>query len=238
MAITHTFTNDEDYIGLEEEGKLLLTTHALGKGSNNVEKTGANGAYVASRTFGTTCAPSCSYEIVSAIEQLKKRLGKVYQSTRALATGPIALRSFTISTSAGGKPSFTAEGVEIESGATHALHEFETTAIAISPAYEALLFGAATFTESATVALNESTYTAECSLDPTKVDGVPVASDATAGKETVTLRFWSSNGAPSITVASGWNVTSPLTRTRDDGDFEVWECTLTHYLAASTPSNS
>ena len=238
MAIIHTFTNDEDYIGLEEEGKLLLTTHSLGKSSNLVEKTGANGAYVASRAFGTTCAPSCNYEIVAAIAAFKKKLGKVYQSTRALATGPIALRSFTISTSAGGKPSFSAEGVEIESGATGALHEYETTAIDISPAYEAILFGAATFTESASVALNESTYTAECGLEPTKVDGVPVASDATAGKETVTLRFWSSNGAPSVTAASGWNINSPLTRTRDDGDFEVWECALTKYLTASTPSNS
>ena len=238
MAIVHTFTNDEDYLGLEEEGKLLLTTHALGKSSNVVEKTGANGAYVANKVFGTLCAPSCSYEIVSAIAQFKKKLGKVYQSTRALASGPIALRSFTVSTSAGGKPSFSAEGVEIEAGATGAAHEFETSQIAISPDYHAILFGAATFTESDTCGLSESTYTAECSLDPTKVDGVPVASDATAGKETVTLRFWSSNGAPSITAASGWFISSPMTRTRDDGDFEVWECTLTHYLTASTPSSS
>lgn len=238
MAITHTFTNDEDYIGLEEEGKLLLTTHALGKSSNNVEKTGANGAYAASRTFGTTCAPSCSYEIIAAIATFKKLLGKVYQNTRALATGPIALRSFTISTSAGGKPTFTAEGVQIEAGATGAAHFFQTSEIAISPDYHALLFGAATFTGSATCDLSESTYTAECSLEPTKVDGVPVASDATAGKETVTLRFWSSNGAPSITEANGWNITSPLTRTRDDGDFEVWECTLTHFLTPSNPPAS
>ena len=238
MAIVHTFTNDEDFLGLEEEGKLILTTHSLGKSSNIVEKTGANGAYVANRTFGTTCAPSCSYEIADVIATFKKKLGKVYQSTRALATGPIALRSFTISTSAGGKPTFTAEGVEIEAGATGAAHEFETSPIAISPDYHALLFGAVTFTGSSTCDLSESTYTAECNLEPTKVDGVPVASDATAGKETVMLRFWSSNGAPSITAASGWSITSPLTRTRDDGDFEVWECTLTHYLAASTPSNS
>ena len=238
MAITHTFQNDEDFIGLEEEGNLLLTTHSLGKSSNLVEKTGANGAYVANKLFGTSCAPSCSYEIVAAIEQFKKQLGKVYQSTRALATGPVALRSFTISTSAGGKPTFSAEGVEIEAGATAAAHVFETSPIAISPDYHAILFGAAEFTGSDTCDLSESTYTAECSLDPTKVDGVPVASDATAGKETVNLRFWSSNGAPSITAATGWTITSPLTRTRDDSDFEVWECTLTHYLAASTPASS
>ena len=128
--------------------------------------------------------------------------------------------------------------MQIEAGATGAAHFFQTSEIAISPDYHALLFGAATFTGSATCDLSESTYTAECSLEPTKVDGVPVASDATAGKETVTLRFWSSNGAPGVAAANGWNITSPLTRTRDDGDFEVWECTLTHFLTPSNPPAS
>lgn len=238
MAITHTFPNDEDYIGLEEEGKLLLTTHSLGKNFNLVEKQGRNGDFAANREFGTTCSPSCNYEIVGTIAQFKKKLGKVYQNTRSLATGPIALKSFSISTSAGGKPTFSAEGVQIETGATGALHEFETSAIALSPDNHASTFGAFTLTGSSTVDLASSTYTADCTLDPSTVDGNPVASDATGGFETVAATFWSSSGAPSLTLANGWFYASPLTRSRDDGDMETWECTLKHYLAASTPSNS
>jgi len=242
MAITHTFTTDEDYLGLEEEGKLLLTAHSLGKSTNLVEKQGANGDFAAHREFGTTCAPSCSYEIVSAQAAFKKLLGKVYQSTRTLATGPIALKSFTISTSAGGKPTFSAEGVQIETGATSAAHQFQTSEIPISPDNHASTFGVFTVEgpSGGTAELATSTYTADCTLDPATVDGVPVASDAVGGFEIVQATFWSTGGAPTITAntTDGWFISSPLTRSRDDGDMETWECTLKHYLAASTPSNS
>ena len=240
MAITHTFTTDEDFLGLEEEGKLLLTTHSLGKSDNLVEKQGANGGFVAHKVFGTTCAPSCNYEIVSAQTAFKKLLGKVYQSTRSLATGPIALKSFTISTSAGGKPTFSAEGVQIEAGATSAAHQFETSEISISPDNHAITFGAFTVAspQGGTAELASSTYTADCTLDPATADGVPVASDAVGGFETVAVTFWSTGGAPVVTEETGWFLSSPLTRTRDDGDFETWECTLKHYLAASTPAAS
>ncbi len=242
MAITHTFTTDEDFIGLEEEGKLLLTTHSLGKSNNLVEKQGANGDFAAHREFGITCSPSCNYEIVAAIEQFKKQLGKVYQGTRVLATGPIALKSFSISTSAGGKPTFSAEGVQIEADATSAAHQLQTSEIPISPDNHASTFGAFTVASPTgqTAELSSSTYTADCTLDPQTVDGVPVASDAVGGYETVQATIWSTGGAPTITpdTAHGWFVSSPLTRGRDDGDMETWECTLKHYLTASTPSNS
>ena len=238
MAITHTFTTDEDFLGLEEEGKLLLTTHSLGKSDNLVEKQGADGDFVAHRVFGTTCAPSCNYEIVSAQTAFKKLLGKVYQSTRSLATGPIALKSFTISTSAGGKPTFSAEGVQIEAGATSCAHQFETSEISISPDNHAIDFGAFSFTGDSDTDLASSTYTADCTIDPAEVDGLPVASDAAGGFETVQATFWSADGAPSVTAntTDGWFISSPLTRTRDDGDFETWECTFKHYLEASTPA--
>lgn len=239
MAITRTFTDDEDYIGLEVEGKIVLSGSTLNKASNITEKTGANGAYVAHKVFGTNCDPTSNYKIVADVTGFTKNLGQVYNAGNATGTkltGPVALASIQVSTSAGGEPTMTATGVEIEAGGTAAECVFATPEINLSPEYHAQNFGAFTFAGSATCDLSESTFEASATVQPTSVDGVRLASDAHSAKATVSVTLWSSGEEPTITAAAGWHVENPLTRSRDDGDFPTWTISFAKFLTAAAPA--
>lgn len=222
-----------DYVGLGGSG-LELRTNSLWKSATFLEKVGANGAYVASEVFGTVAAPSCDYAISGAISSFTKNLGYVYSAQ----TDPYALQSITISTSAGGEPTVSASAVQLESGASRTVCVFATPSVDLTTAWHALTFGAFTYTDSSTLALQDSTFTAECQINVPTVNGAPVASDATAGKATVTATFWSASETtvPSITDGTGWIRSAPLTCTGADGDMFTWTATWTKHLTASTAS--
>lgn len=78
-------------------------------------------------------------------------------------------------------------------------------------------------------------YSASISLDPTTINGVPQASDATQGIETVSITMWSSSEttAPEITIADGWHQTNDWACTGADSSMFVWTATLTKYLTAT-----
>jgi hypothetical protein len=71
-------------------------------------------------------------------------------------------------------------------------------------------------------------------LSPTTVNNEPVASDATAGRQTVNATFWSSSESdiPDVTISDGWHVTTDWTCTGADASMFVWTVTLTKYLTA------
>jgi len=112
---------------------------------------------------------------------------------------------------------------------------YATDSVSLSPARHALTFGAFTYTESLSCALQTSEYEATCTLDPTTINGDPVASDATGGRQTVNVTVWSSSetAAPAVTVASGWHQTADWTCTGADASMFVWTATFTKYLAAT-----
>lgn len=69
------------------------------------------------------------------------------------------------------------------------------------------------------------------------INGEPVASDATAGTETVTITMWSSSEetAPSVsfTTGEGWQITSDWTCTGADSSMYVWTATYQRFLKAT-----
>lgn len=111
-------------------------------------------------------------------------------------------------------------------------------ALSVSPARHALTFGAFSYTESLSCALQSSQFEATASIQPTTVNNDPVASDTTGGRETVTVTVWtnSETDAPSVTPASGWHVTSDWTCTGPDASMFTWTATFTKYLAAEQAS--
>ena len=86
--------------------------------------------------------------------------------------------------------------------------------------------------------MQNSEYEATCNLQPTTINNDPVASDATAGRETVNVTFWSSSETedPAVVVANGWHITSDWTCTGADASMFVWTATFTRYLTASQAS--
>lgn len=141
-----------------------------------------------------------------------------------------------MSTGAGQEPTLNATAVQIEEGATRSVCVYPTTAVTLSPARHASTFGIFTFTETRDLTLQGCDYSASITLDPTKINGEPVASDSTAGIETISITMWSSSeeNAPEITnVEEGWHITSDWACTGADSSMFVWTATYSHYLTAS-----
>ena len=223
------FAAKTDLVGLATTG-LELRSNGQNASNSVLQIPGSDGSILGDEVFGHIKAPTCEYAITGDVTLSGISLGTVYGSD-----GAYALQHLHVSTSAGGEPTVTADAVQIESGATRAVCTYAVDSLSLSPARHALTFGAFTFTESASLALQSSDFDAAVTLDPTTINGNPVASDATAGVETVQATFWatSESTAPSVTVASGWHIISDWTCTGADSSLFSWTVTLTKYLTAS-----
>ena len=227
-----SFAAKVDYVGLARTGLVLRSNGQ--NGSNSVlEIPGANGSIIGDEVYGHIKAPTCEYAISGTVSLDNIALGKVYGSN-----GKYALTRIHVSTGAGQEPTVDADSVQIESNATQSVCTYAVDSQSLTPARHALTFGAFTYTESTNLALQTSEFEATCTLDPTTVNGEPVASDATAGRETVTVTFWSSSEgtAPSVTVDNDWHITSDWTCTGADASMFVWTATFTKYLTATQAS--
>lgn len=224
-----SFAAKIDYVGLERTGLALRSNGQ--NGSNSVlEIPAADGSILGDEVFGHIKAPTCEYAISGTASLSGIQLGKVYGSN-----GAYALTRLQVSTGAGQEPTVNADAVQIESGATQAVCTYAVDSLSVTPARHALTFGAFTYTESINLALQSSEFEATCTLDPTTVNGDPVASDATAGRETVTVTMWSSSEstAPSVTISNGWHQTADWTCTGADASLFSWTATFTKYLTAT-----
>ena len=224
-----SFAAKTDLVGLARTGLELRSNGQ--NGSNSVlQIPGSDGSILGDEIFGHIKAPTCEYAITGSVTLSDLKLGKVYNSD-----APYALQHVHVSTSAGGEPTVTADAVQIEAGATQAVCTYDVDSLTLSPARHALTFGAFTYTESTALALQSSEFDAVVNLDPTTINGDPVASDATAGVETISVTMWASTEttAPTVTIASGWHVTADWTCTGSDSSMFVWTATFTKYLTAT-----
>ena len=227
------FASKDDLVGIATTG-LELRANAQNASNSVLQIPGSDGSILGDEVYGHVKNPNCEYAITGDVTLSTLKLGFVYNSE-----GPYALQHIHVSTSAGGEPTFTADAVQIESGATQSVCTYAVDSLALSPARHALTFGAFTFTESTSLALQSSEFDASVTLDPTTINGDPVASDSTAGVQTVQATFWSTSetSAPAITVASGWHITSDWTCTGADSSMFSWTVTLTKYLTATQASS-
>lgn len=225
-----SFATKIDLVGIAREG---LTLRSNGQNASNsvLEIPASDGSILGDEITGHIKAPTCEYAINGNVTLGGLELGSVYSSGGAYALSRIA-----ISTGAGQEPTVTADAVQIEEGASQTVCTYTVDSQLLSPARHALTFGAFTFTESKDLALQSSSFEASCQLTPTTVNNEPIASDATAGRETVTATFWSASEAdtPNVSINENWHVTSDWSCTGADASMFVWTVTLTKYLTANT----
>lgn len=225
------FAEKVDYAGLARDGLALRSNGQ--NGSNSVlEIPGADGSILGDEITGHIKNPTCGYAITGSAVLSGIALGKVYNTT---LTKPYALSRIHVSTGAGQEPTVDADCVQIEDGAVQSICTYAISSQTLTPARHALTFGAFTYTESLSLALQTSEYEATCNLQPTTINNDPVASDATGGRETVNVTFWSNSesAAPAVTPTSNWHVTTDWTCTGADASMFVWTATFTHYLSAT-----
>lgn len=227
------FSAKTDWLGLETKYSSSLKLRSNGQNASNqvLQVPGSDGSILGDHLYGSVWSPNCEYAIVGAASISGLNLGEAYCSTST----KYAISKIHVATGAGTEPTVTADGVQLEPSASRAICVYPMDTINISPARHALTFGAFSYTESTDLTLQQAEFDAEANIAPATINGDPVATDATAGMETVTATFWtnSDTSSPTVSVASDWHITSDWNCVGADAQMFVWNATFTKYLSAS-----
>jgi hypothetical protein len=222
------FPSKTDYLGLADTN-LILRDCTEGLAAEVAEATDENGDVAAVEVFGEKASPSVTYAVKGDVEK-DLVLGAVTTIGESTSAKYYVLTNVTVNTSAGGAPTVSASGEEVPSATPSATFTVDDglavkkSAIAQIPLSAFTLSGTGCHLSSCNLAASVN-FT-----DATK-DGERLAWDCTNGRLVVTVGIVQTGSTePTITAASGWEVTSPLTRTSPDSDFPTWSATLTKYL--------
>ena len=227
-----------DYCGLAVANKLQIKAATMNRTGQYLEKLGQNAAIAATKAFGTADAPQCEYTVLAAhtfaanalkLGAITSQGGKKY-----------ALQSIHYENGAGVEPKFTAVSREVESGATDAnSNHFNVPSFAISPEEVAAILMAAFTLTGTSCELTKCVLDISCVVNPHTVNGGIVASDVHSGHVQVQATIGQyGTTAPTVTAASGWDISSPLTCTDPDADLPEWTVTLSKPLAKATTSST
>lgn len=225
-----SFATKTDYVGLSSITGLKLRSNGQNKSNTVVQIPGSDGSILGDEQTVVVSNPTCEYAINEENESAEFLLGACYNAN-------FALSRVHISTSAGGEPVLTADGVEIEHD-EGTICKYAVSGIQISPKRHASAFGSCNFTESKTLALQSGELDIIADISPATINGEPVASDATGGMMVVDLTFWTNSDTtpPSVTSTTGWSITSPWTCTGADSSMFSWTVQFTKYLVKDTHS--
>lgn len=223
------FKTKADYYGLGAITGLKLISTNENKSASTAEARGEDGFVVAVESYGTTSAPSCELNVIADTSLANIVLGTV----KTIGTDKFCLASLSISTSAGGVPTISASGQQVEANAQEKC-TCTLPAISISALHHAQNFGA--FTLGGTGAhLTQCNMEIGGTISTATKDGEVIAHDLTDVRMTVTATIQVSDstyGTPTVTAATGWTVTSPLSETNPDADFPTYTVTLQKTLTA------
>lgn len=232
------FSAAVDYFGLETEGKLKLLSSNDGATGQMAEAPDEYGDTKAIDVYGQVLAPSCEYVVVGAITfgtgtgNIGIKLGDIKSATIGGTTKKVMITQVQINTSAGGNPTISVSGVEVQSGAT-ALRTYLLTG-SIGPRHKPQdPFGALTANS------QFSQINSTASVDPhiTTVTGTPVYADASHCILTVQATLIDYTGTETIAVTtaanSGWQITSPVASSNPESGYIERTATLTKALSGS-----
>ena len=222
------FPSKTDYLGLADTN-LILRDCTEGLAAEVAEATDENGDVAAVEVFGEKASPSVTYAVKGDVEK-DLVLGAVTTIGESTSAKYYVLTNVTVNTSAGGAPTVSASGEEVP-GATPSATFTVDDGLAVKKSAIAQIPLSA-FTLSGTGChLSSCNLAASVNFTDATKDGERLAWDCTNGRLVVTVGIVQTGSTePTITAASGWEVTSPLTRTSPDSDFPTWSATLTKYL--------
>ena len=223
-----SFAPKTDWIGLGDTPGLILRSNSENASNTVVPIHGADGTIIGDEQTNVIKNPTCEYAIDGTVNLSSITIGNCYNV-------PYALSRIHVSTSAGGEPVVNADAVQIEEGASKTICTYKMPEIVVTPARHALTFGAVTYTESASLALQSGEFECNGNIQPSTVNGVPVASDAIEGACTVNLTFWTNSDTeqPDVSVDNSWHITTPWTCNGADASMFTWTVGLSRYLSAT-----
>ena len=199
---------------------------ADGNSASVAEARDENGTIVAHEVFGEVMAPSADYAVTGPIDaddgDIKLGAVTTYKEKR------VVLTNLTINTSAGGEPTMSASGEEVEASsdgtcpAKYSIPGFE-----LGPCHHAKILFAAFSLSGIGCHLQSANYTASCENGKATVGGTVVAHGVYGAKIECQVEIvQTSSTAPTLTAGTGWKVTSPLAETNPDAEYPTFSATL------------
>ena len=255
-----SWESKDDYCGLDNStgenapSTILVKTSTLNNSGQYLEKHGRDGAFIAAgcKAFGARSAPSNTYVIagdatISGTGAAQVCLGKV----TPINGKNFALQSIRWTTGADVEPTLSATAAEV-AGATR--NQFKVPQFSISPDHIAQIpsfqfageeSATPAFSLSAADNANAGCELLECggeiscSVKTNDKNGAPKAHDVTNAHIVVDITIAQYGSAtPTVTPASGWNVSSPLTCDDPDSDFPTWSMSISRPLAKTLSAQS
>ena len=221
-----------DYAGLAVANKLIAKASNLNKTGQYIEKHGQNGDYVATKAFGLRSAPTTEYVVADDISLTTIALGTV----TTVDGKKYALESISFSTGADQEPTFTATSAEVASSAS-TKNKFVVPTLSLSPDQIAQIPFTAFTVGGTSCELTGCSGEISCKVGTNDKNGDPLAHDVTNGHITLTLTIAQyGETAPTVTPATGWDMSAPHTVNDPDSDFPEWTCTLSKPLTKTMAS--
>ena len=214
---------------------LAVKSTSDGNSGSVAEATDENGTIVAQESYGNRMSPSAEYALKKETTFDEIVLGGVstYKTKR------VVLTQLTINTSAGGEPTISASGEEIETSAdgtcpaSYTIPEFT-----LGVCHHAKILFSAFSISGTGCYLNSANYTAQCENGTAMIEGAVVAHGVYGAYLEVTAEIISTSGTvPTVTPGTGWVVSSPLAETNPDAEYPTYSITLRKPIALDS-SNS
>lgn len=234
----------QDYCGLAVESKLSVKSSTEGKTGQYLEKLGRLGSYAATKAFGIRAKPGNTYTVEDDVTITGAALGTV----STVDGKKFALQAIKWSTAADQEPTFEGSAEQVaDAGATRntfVVPEFKLSPDQVAQIPEFKFSGESSFTAAFSVGGSGCELTAcggeiSCKVGTNDKNGYPHAHDVTTGKITLSLTIGQyGETAPTVTPATGWDVSSPLTSDDPDSDMPTWTCTLSRRLDKTMASQA
>ena len=214
---------------------LAVKSTSDGNSGSVAEATDENGTIVAQESYGNRMSPSAEYALKKETTFDEIVLGGVttYKTKR------VVLTQLTINTSAGGEPTISASGEEIEASAdgtcpaTYTIPEFT-----LGVCHHAKILFSAFSLSGTGCYLNSANYTAQCENGTAMIEGAVVAHGVYGAYLEVTAEIVATSGTvPTVTPGQGWVVSSPLAETNPDADYPTYSITLRKPITLDTSSS-
>ena len=229
----NAFKSKNDYYGLGSLTNVEIVGTTENKSAQVAEAQGEDGFVVADLVYGEKSAPVCEYAVKGDVSLGTINLGTINE----IDNKSFVMTEITVGTGAGQAPTLAASGQQIEDNATVACTA-SLAGISINGLHHAQTFGAFTIGGQG-AHLTQSNFTATAQVSTAEKDGDIIAHDITDGRITVNgtvVVADNSYPTPTLSAASGWVVTAPLTETNSNASFPTYSFTITKYLTGTEPS--
>ena len=216
-----SWASKQDYCGLAGDAIVCKSANENRSGSY-LEKTGEHGDIIATKAYGTANASPSNEYAVKADATLAIVLGDV----QTVDGKKYMLQSVSVGTGSATEPTLSATAVQVEDGAVTG-NKFAAPSLSLSPDDIAqFLFDGFTLSGNG-CELTQCNAEVSCTVGLTTVNGDPVASDPhTAHIQLSITVIQTGTTEPTVTPASGWDLSAPLTCSDPDADLPTWTCSV------------